>query len=121
MGAQGTDGYAEVLTNGGWRAVTKDGAISGDGVMNYDADMPPYIQEMADWLDDDKKVHPCNFDSAYKGCAIMLGMCQSANRGGQVALPLATPMDEIVGLKEKLSSSTVLLSAPVNAKEFGLG
>ncbi|HEX8984610.1 MAG TPA: Gfo/Idh/MocA family oxidoreductase, partial [Bryobacteraceae bacterium] len=29
MGAQGTDGYAEVLTGGGWRAVTKDGACSG--------------------------------------------------------------------------------------------
>ena len=35
--------------------------------MNYDLDMPPYIQEMADWLDDDKKLHACNFDSAYAG------------------------------------------------------
>src|SRR5256884_91232 len=25
MGAQGTEGFAEVLTNGGWRAVTKSG------------------------------------------------------------------------------------------------
>ena len=31
--------------------------------MNYDLDMPPYIQEMADWLDDDKKVHACNLDT----------------------------------------------------------
>jgi Predicted dehydrogenases and related proteins len=46
IGAQGTEGFAEVLTNGGWRAVTKSGgAQSGDGAMNYDADMPPYIQE----------------------------------------------------------------------------
>ncbi len=35
--------------------------------MNYDLDMPPYIQEMADWLDDDAQVHPCNFWSAYNG------------------------------------------------------
>ena len=41
IGAQGTDGFAEVLTNGGWRAVTKGGAMSGDGAMSYDADMPP--------------------------------------------------------------------------------
>ena len=26
---------------------------SGEGCMNYDLDMPPYIQQMADWLDDD--------------------------------------------------------------------
>lgn len=121
MGAQGTDGFAEVLTNGGWRAVTKSGSWSGEGAMNYDADMPPYIQEMADWLDDDKKLHQCNFNSAYKGCEIMLGMCQSAINGGQIALPLATTTDEIAGLKSKLSNNTVLLSSPVNAKEFGLG
>ena len=28
IGAQGTEGFAEVLTNGGWRALTKSGAIS---------------------------------------------------------------------------------------------
>ena len=32
IGAQGTDGFAEVLTGGGWRAVTKDGASSGPGL-----------------------------------------------------------------------------------------
>ena len=53
IGAQGTEGFAEVLTGGGWRAVTKNGVSSGPGSMNYDLDMPPYIQEMADWLDDD--------------------------------------------------------------------
>ncbi|MFA5192571.1 MAG: Gfo/Idh/MocA family oxidoreductase, partial [Verrucomicrobiia bacterium] len=58
IGAQGTEGFVEVLTNGGWRAVTKSGGCqSGDGVMNYDADMPPYIQDMADWIDG-TKLHP---------------------------------------------------------------
>jgi len=33
IGAQGTDGFAEVLTGGGWRAVTKGGACSGEGSM----------------------------------------------------------------------------------------
>ncbi len=28
--------------------------------MNYDLDMPPYVNDMADWLDDDSKIHPCN-------------------------------------------------------------
>ena len=91
---QGTEGFAEVLTNGGWRAVTRrDGFQSGEGAMNYDLDMPPYIQEMAEWLDDPSKVHSCHFDSAYKGMEIMMGLCRSAAQGGQVALPLAAPAD----------------------------
>ncbi|OGV52712.1 MAG: hypothetical protein A2X49_16760 [Lentisphaerae bacterium GWF2_52_8] len=118
MGAQGTDGFAEVLTNGGWRAVTKSGSWSGEGVMNYDLDMPPYIQEIADWLIDSRKVHQCNFESAYKGAEIMFALQQSVINGGQVALPLLAATDEQKGLKEKLSEQKVLLSSPVNSKEF---
>jgi predicted dehydrogenase len=121
IGAQGTEGFAEVLTNGGWRAVTKSGGYqSGEGAMNYDLDMPPYIQEMADWLDDDRKVHACNFESAYAGAEIMFALQRSAAEGGQVALPLAARADEQALLKAKVPDRTVLVSSPVNAKEFGL-
>jgi predicted dehydrogenase len=121
MSIQGTEGFAEVLTNGGWRAVTKSGGYqSGDGVMNYDADMPPYIQEMADWLDDDKKVHQNCFDNAYAGAEIMLAMQQSAMLGGQIALPLTAGMDEQKLMQEKLGTKPVIVSFPANAKEFGL-
>lgn len=121
MGAQGTDGYAEVLTNGGWRAVTKSGgAQSGEGAMNYDLDMPPYIQEMADWLDDDAKVHSCHFERAALGAEIMLAMQRSAVEGGQVALPLAVAADEQEMLKTKLAQRPVLVSCEQNKKEFGL-
>lgn len=121
MGAQGTEGFAEVLTNGGWRAVTKSGgAQSGEGAMNYDLDMPPYIQGMADWLDDDKKAHPCNFDHACLGAEIMLALQCSAAEGGQVALPLATGADEQAMLKTKVADRQVLVSCEQNQKEFGL-
>ena len=119
IGAQGTDGFAEVLTGGGWRAVTKAGASSGGGCMNYDLDMPPYVQEMADWLDDDRKVHSCNFESAYAGFEIMMALCRSVVNGGQVALPLTDAADEIEMLKAHLADRKVLLSTPVNAKEYG--
>jgi len=118
IGALGTDGFAEVLTGGGWRSVTKAGISSGTGSMNYDLDMPPYIQDMADWLDG-KKVHPCNFESAYKGHEIMMAMVRSAALGGQVALPLASGMDELALLKEKLPEAKVLLSFSGNQKEYG--
>lgn len=121
IGAQGSEGFAEVLTNGGWRAVTKSrGYQSGDGVMNYDLDMPPYIQEMADWLDDDRKVHPCNLDHACLGAEIMLALQRSAAEGGQVALPLAAGADEQALLKAKLADRQVLVSCEQNRKEFGL-
>ena len=118
VGAQGSDGFAEVLTGGGWRAVTKQGATSGGGSMNYDLDMPPYIQDMADWLDDEAQVHPCAFASAYKGFEIMMALCRSVVEGGQVALPLTTGMDELQALREKLPEKKVILSMPANAKEY---
>lgn len=120
IGAQGTDGYAEVLTGGGWRAVTKSGSWSGEGCMNYDLDMPPYIQEMADWLDDDGKVHSCNFESAYKGFEIVMALCRSAAAGGQVALPLTPGRDELKLLEKKMADDKVLLSMAANAKEYGV-
>ncbi len=119
IGAQGTDGFAEVLTGGGWRAVTRHGLKSGGGSMNYDLDMPPYIQDMAEWLDDDAKPHPCRFESAWKGFEITLALCRSAAGGGQVALPLEGCADEIDLLRKALPDRKVLLSNPANAKEYG--
>ena len=116
----GDDGFAEVLTNGGWRAVTKAGAVSGGGAMDYARDMPFYIQEMADWLDDDRKVHSCNFDSACKGFDIMMGFCRSVMEGGQVAMPLTNAMLEIEALRQIMADKPVLLASPDHAKEFGL-
>ena len=119
IGAQGSDGFAEVLTCGGWRVVTKQASCSGGGSMNYDLDMPPYIQDMAAWLDDDQQVHPCHFGSAWQGFEIMMAFCRSAARGGQVALPLGGGANEIEMLKASLPQSRVLVSMPANAKEYG--
>ena len=88
--------------------------------MNYEYDMPPYIQEMADWLDDDAKVHPCNFDHACMGAEIMLALQRSAVEGAQVALPLAAGADEQAMLKAKIADRPVLVSCEQNKKEFGL-
>jgi predicted dehydrogenase len=118
IGAQGPDGFAEVLTGGGWRAVTKNGAQSGGGSMNYDLDMPPYIQEMADWLDHPDKGHACNFAGAYQGFEIMMALCRSVAQGGQIALPLTTGADELAALRDKLPQAKVLFSLPENAKEY---
>jgi predicted dehydrogenase len=113
---QGTKGFAEVLTNGGWRAVTVDGVQSGGGAMNYDLDMPPYVQDMADWLNNGK-VHECCFDNAFAGFEVMMGIIRSATNGGQVAMPLNAGPDELKELFAKMPDTPVIAN-PVNVKEF---
>ena len=118
IGAQGTEGFAEVLTGGGWRAVTKDGVFSGPGCMNYDLDMPPYIADIAAWLDDDAAVHPCNGEEAWKGFEIMMGFCRSVVARGQIALPLLDGRNELDELAAVLPATPVLLSTPLNRKDY---
>jgi predicted dehydrogenase len=120
IGAQGSEGFAEALTGGGWRAVTRDsgGVIKGEGCMNYDLDMPPYVQEMADWLNDEGKVHACSFESAYKGFEIMMGLCRSVVARGQVQLPLGPGEDEMAALAKVLPNQPVLLSGEANRAEY---
>jgi predicted dehydrogenase len=118
IGAQGTEGFAEVLTGAGWRAVSPQGMASGEGCMNYDLDMPPYVNDMADWLDDDRKVHPCNGESAYKGFEITMAMLRSVVERGQVKLPLGPGEPELEVLRKVLPDRPVLLSSEENRKEY---
>ena len=118
IGAQGTDGFAEVYTGSGWRAVTRDGVQSGPGGMNYEHDMPPYVQEMADWLDDDDKPHPLRFERAFHGLEIMSALYRSAIEGGQIALPLTTGMNELDGLRDSVPDRRVLMTLADSANEY---
>ncbi len=104
VGALGTEGFAEVLTGGGWRAVTRDsgGVISGPGNMDYAHDMPPYVQQIADWLDDPAKTHPCNGESAFKGFEIVMALCRSAAQRGKIKLPLCRGESELESLARAL-------------------
>ncbi len=118
IGAQGTDGFAEVLTGGGWRLVNSDGAEIGSGVMDYDNDMPGYIADIARWLDDDKQVHPCRFTNAYHSFEIMMGLCRSVIEGGQIQLPLTTGMNELAVLSKKFPLRPVQLSLSSSAEHY---
>ncbi len=118
IGAQGTEGFAEVLTGAGWRAVTRDGLSSGEGCMNYDLDMPPYVNDMADWLDDDRRLHPCNGESAYQGFEITMGILRSVVERGQIRLPLGPGEPELEAVRRVLPASPVLLSHEGNRKEY---
>lgn len=49
----------------------------------------------------------------------MMALSRSAVNGGQVALPLTEAADEVEMMKQHLADRKVLLSSPVNAKEYG--
>lgn len=118
IGALGTDGFAEVHTGAGWRAVTARGVQAGPGNMDYDHDMPPYVDQMADWLDDEGKPHPSSFERAYHGMEIVCALYRSVIDGGQIPLPLAGGVDEIDGLKKKVPAKKVLMTLPESAREY---
>jgi predicted dehydrogenase len=122
IGVYGTEGFAEVLTGGGWRAVTRDqqGVISGTGCMNYEVEMPPYVEDMARWLDDDKQVHPSNGERAYEGFEISMAMLRSVVQRGQIELPLAAGEREMEALEQVLPKPPVLVSSELNRKEYGV-
>jgi hypothetical protein len=70
--------------------------------MDYDHDMPPYVQQMADWLDDPAQVHPCNGESTFKGFEIMMALCRSPVQRGKVYLPLGPGEPEMEALENAL-------------------
>jgi predicted dehydrogenase len=120
IGAQGTEGFAEVLTGGGWRAVTRDqkGVISGEGCMNYDLDMPPYIEDIARWLDNEEAIHPCNGESAYEGFEVIMGLLRSVIQRGQIPLPLGPGEPELHALANVLPHVPVLYSTAANRRNY---
>jgi len=107
IGVQGTEGFAEVLIGGGWRAVTRDagGPISGPGCWSAQLDQPPYIRDIALWLDDASRLHPCNGESAFKGFEIVMAICRSALERRRVFLPLERGAPEIQRLGAVLTGS----------------
>ena len=88
--------------------------------MNYDLEMPPYVEDMVRWLDDDKCVHPCNGESAYAGFEIAMGMLRSVVQRGQIKLPLGPGEPELEALKKVLPDQPVLLSSEVHRKEYNV-
>jgi len=98
----GTHGYAWAETNGRWGAFT---AANPEPVGEQFPEWPEqernilqaaYLRDLADWLDDDAKIHPCNGAIAYHGYEIMEALCLSALDNRKVDLPLGDLPKETV-------------------------
>ncbi len=85
----GTEGFVEVVVGKGWRAVTRDGITEDRSIcLDETGDTVPYITELADWLDDERRVHSCNGERTYKGFLISMGMLLSGLENRTIPLPL---------------------------------
>lgn len=117
IGAMGTNGYAEVYTGNGYKAVTREGIFEGPGAMDYDQDMPGYIDDIAKWLNEGIK-HPCRFSNAYTNFEIWQAMYRSYFEGGQISLPLKNTMDEIEELKKRMPDKKIMVTFDESRNEY---
>jgi len=105
----GTHGYTWANTDGDWAAFTR--ATGGELVtealprwreQEFELLQPLYLRDLADWLDDEAKVHPCNGDISYHGYEIMAALVFSALDHRRVDLPLAElPADDEMARLER--------------------
>lgn len=90
----GSYGYTKVMTDGYWQAFTKssDGQIIKEQVDDWEAQenylQIPYTKDIANWLDDATKIHPCNGDISYHGFQVLMGMCLSGYENRRINLPI---------------------------------
>lgn len=100
----GSHGYAQVIVGSGWQAVTRSssGLISGPGGFDVAKDQSPYIKDLADWLDNPNKIHPCNGEVTYHGFQILMGICLSSLEKRKINLPLKTSEPILERLRREL-------------------
>lgn len=93
----GTHGYAWADTDGRWGAFTRSsggemvGGVGDSWERQRHRIQSLYLRDLANWLDEDTQVHPCNIDLAFHGYEILEAICLSALDNVRVDLPLAHP------------------------------
>ena len=100
----GSDGFAQVIVGSGWRARTRSASRmqSGRATFSADHDQPLYIRDLADWLGDSDKVHPCSGELAFHGFEVIMGMCLSALDRRRIDLPLETDEDILSRMRNEI-------------------
>lgn len=108
MTVYGRRGYVWCDTNGRWGALA-DGQLTGGagptwGEQERTTLQPAFVRDLADWLDDPAKLHPCNLEITYHGYEILEALCLSALDHVRIDLPLdpARCDDVIARMREEL-------------------
>lgn len=97
----GTHGYVWADTDGRWGTLNREtegevigGEGQGWGYQEKNLLQPLFARDMADWLDDGAKMHPCNIEISYHGYEIMEALGRSALDNVRVDLPLDPSVEE---------------------------
>jgi len=83
----GTAGHARVVLGGGWEAITAEGAVLS-GPPDASPQEAAHLALLADWLDDERRVHPAALAPSLAGLEVLFGIAWSSLAGRRVALPL---------------------------------
>ncbi|MCS7463845.1 Gfo/Idh/MocA family oxidoreductase [Paenibacillus doosanensis] len=105
----GTHGYAWAETDGRWGAFTRhsqgqvlEGQEAAWSPEVKDAIQADYTKDLADWMDDRSKLHPCNFDISEHGYEILYAICASSLDHARIDLPLQSRLHgDIIGRMEQ--------------------
>jgi predicted dehydrogenase len=88
----GTHGYVQAGIGNGWHSLS---TASGGQLLSGPSDLTPqeprFYRDLADWLDDPQRLHPCNIDTSYHGFELLIGMGLSSLDRRHVAVPI-TPL-----------------------------
>ena len=76
-------------------------------------DQPLYLRDLADWLDDPAKVHPCDGERACHQFEIGMAACLSAVERTRIDLPLADELEVLSRLRAHLPASLARAGAAV--------
>jgi len=109
MTVYGDTGYVWAQTNGEWGCFTPENPFmckgSTEGWVEQEQKIQtPYLAQLADWLDDDTKIHPCNIDISYEGYEILEAAGLSALEHRRVDLPISdfTYVDVLERMEKEL-------------------
>lgn len=101
---RGSHGHVQVVVGSGLWARTKSSADLERLETGFapDHDQPLYVRDLADWLDDETKKHPCDGERAFHGFEVVMGACLSALDNRRVDLPLTADDDVLARMREEL-------------------
>ena len=100
----GTEGFVQVVVGSGVYARIRSSPALFRLAAAFDPayDQPLYIRELADWLDDDAKVHSCNGARAFHGFEVFMGACLSALDRRRIDLPFRADTDILGRMRAEL-------------------
>ena len=118
IGAQGTEGYAEVHTGSGWRAVTKKASSPVPAAWTTTTTWRHTSRRWRiGWTTNESRIR-CASSAHTRDSKSCLALYRSVIDGGQIALPLTSGMDELAGLRAKVPDRKVLMTLADSAKEY---